>query len=159
MSRFDFLHNKRFADGHLHGERERSRRRGVMFIAALVCLAVAVVVFVLLAKQAAMEHKVIDANRRNMQAAWLAEAGVERASYRLAGDPKYVGETWTVSAQDLAADNSGVVKITVKPFAYQPKPNSRYSICVEADFPDASQYRCRVVKQITVSDREKLRSK
>ncbi len=135
------------------------RRRGAFVIAALGCLAVAVVLFVLLAKQAVLEHQATQANQRNMQAAWLAEAGIERAVYRLAADPKYTGETWTVTAQQLAADDGGVVRITVHPSKYQPKPNSRYTISVVADFPDASQFRCRFAKEIVVADREKIRTR
>ena len=83
------------------------RRRGAVLIVVLVCLAVAAAISVVVVRQIAMERHGVQMNQRGLQASWLAEAGVERAAARLAADPKYAGETWIISAKELAADDSG----------------------------------------------------
>ena len=65
----------------------------------LVCLAVAAAISVVVVRQIATERQAVQMNHRSLQALWLAEAGVERAAARLAADPKYAGETWTISGQ------------------------------------------------------------
>jgi type II secretory pathway component PulK len=113
----------------------------------LVCLAVAAALSVVVVKQIATERRVAQMNERSLQALWLAEAGLERAAARLAAEPKYVGETWTIPAADLAANEGGVVRIQIETVAGRPE---RRSVRVEADYPDAADYRCRQVKQIIV---------
>ena len=103
----------------------------------------------------AMERQAVQMNQRSLQASWLAEAGVERAAARLAADPKYAGETWIISAKELAADDDAVVRIQVETIAGQPE---RRSVRVEADYADAPEYRCRQVKQIVV-DRDAILSR
>ena len=143
--------------------RERNQRTrmlprchcGAILIVVLVCLAVAATMFVLVVKQAAMERQAIRTSQWTLQALWLAEAGVERAAARLAANPSYSGETWSIPAQELAAEYGAAVRIHVETVADQPE---RRLVRVEADYPDASELRCRQVKQIVV-DRDKILSK
>jgi type II secretory pathway component PulK len=121
-------------------------RRGAILIVALVCLAVAAVLFVVLAKQAATEHRVSQSRQWAVQAQWLAEAGVERAVARLAADAAYNGETWSISAEQLASPSSAVVRIRTEAIDDQP---DRRIIHVEADYPNDLQHRARQIKQIT----------
>jgi hypothetical protein len=151
------------------------RQRGAILIVVLVCLAVAAAMSVVVVRQIAAERHVVQMNHRSLQALWLAEAGVERAAARLAADPKYAGETWTIPAEELAAgkrgqspfvhstrravpangdcplfpaaDDGAVVRIQVETIAGQ---SERRSVRVEADYPDAPERRCRQVKQIVV---------
>ena len=88
--------------------------------------------FVLVVRQALAERRAIEMSRSGLQALWLAEAGLERAAARLAADPKYAGETWTISAAELAAGDGAVVRIEVKAIADRPE---RRSVRVEADYP------------------------
>jgi hypothetical protein len=134
---------------------EGNCRRGVVLVVVLVCLMVAAALFVLVVKQAASEHQVIDADYRGLQAAWLAEAGVERAAARLVAQADYAGETWTIPAAELAADEGAVVRIEVKTIAGRPEQRS---VRVEADYPDTPNHRRRQVKQIVV-DREAIRNR
>ena len=137
------------------GHRDFQRRqRGAILVVVLVCLAVATAMSVVVVKQIAAERQAVQMNHRRLQASWLAEAGIERAAARLAADPKYAGETWTISANELAAGESGVVKIQVEAIAGQPE---RRSVRVEADYRDAPELNCRRVKQILV-DRDAIRS-
>lgn len=86
---------------------------------------------------------------RQHQAAWLAEAGVERAVARLRAAPAYTGETWDVPAATLDGDRGGRVEIRVQPLAGQP----RRRIQVTADFPNDPVYRhrCRVDLEVAIA--------
>jgi hypothetical protein len=132
-----------------------SRRScGAVLLVVLVCLALATGMFVLVVKQVGAERKELELNQWSLQAAWLAEAGVERAAAKLAADPKYLGETWTISAAELAGDEGGVVRIRVETVVGKPE---RRTVHIEADYPDAPERRCRQVKQVTV-DRNAIQS-
>ena len=123
------------------------RRRGAILVVVLVCLGMAAAISVIVVRQIATERRAAQTNHRSLQALWLAEAGIERAAARLAADPKYTGETWTIPAGELAIDDSGMVNINVETIAGQAK---RWSVRVEADYTNAPEYRCRYVKQIVV---------
>ncbi|MEN6407146.1 MAG: hypothetical protein ABFC77_11825 [Thermoguttaceae bacterium] len=125
----------------------RDSRRGAILVVVLVAFAMAAVLMVLAVRQVGLERQSQQANLRREQSRWLAEAGVERATARLAADPKYSGETWTVSAKDLAADRGGSVRIDVRAVSKQPK---RREVRVFADWPDEPTWRCRSVKQVFV---------
>jgi Tfp pilus assembly protein PilX len=132
-----------------------AKRRGAVLVVVLVCLALATALLLLVVKQAVAEHKVMQRNQWGLQALWLAEAGVERAAARLAADPKYVGETWTIAAEQLADDDGAAVRIHVETIAGWPE---RRSVVVEADYPAGSELCCRQVKQIVV-DRNAIQSR
>ena len=87
----------------------------------------------------------------DLQAQWLAEAGVERAAARLSADANYRGETWTISAKELAGANDGAVRINVEKDAGRA---NRRRVSVEADYPDDPVHRCRWQKQIVLDRRE-----
>jgi type II secretory pathway component PulK len=123
------------------------KQRGVVLLVVLICLALATTLFVLVVKQAAAERNMLRMSESRLQALWLAEAGLERAAGRLAANPEYVGETWTVADDELAADQGAVVRIRVQTVANRPE---RFSVQVEADYPDASDYCCRQTKQLIV---------
>jgi Tfp pilus assembly protein PilX len=140
------------------------QRRGAVLVVVLVCLAVATVVSVIVVRQIAMQYRAMQVSHGSLQAAWLAEAGIERAAARLAADPKYAGETWSISGkrgQPPFADTEGdcpplpcvVVKIQVETIADQPE---RRSVRVEADYTDAPY--CRQVKEFIV-DRDAILSR
>jgi Tfp pilus assembly protein PilX len=133
----------------------RKHRRGVVLVVIMVCLAVAAALFVLVVQQVAAERRAIENGQRTLQAQWLAEAGIERAAARLIADPKYTGETWTIAAAELAAAEGAVVCIRVETVADRPE---RRSVRVEADYPAASERRCRQVKLIMM-DRDAMTSR
>jgi Tfp pilus assembly protein PilX len=138
------------------GEGTRCRQqRGAILVVVLVCLAVATALSVVVVRQTTAEHQAAQTNHRHLQALWLTEAGVERATARVIADSAYTGETWTISAKELAGDDNGVVRIQVQTIAGQPE---RRSVRVEADYPNAPAYRCRQVKQIVV-DRDAILSR
>ena len=116
-------------------------------VVVLVCLTVAGIMLVVVARQAGIARRTVDRSLRSAQAQWLTEAGVERAVARLAADPAYAGETWHVSAQELGGRDDAEVRIKIKKVAGRP---GRLPVGVEADYPRDALLRCRRVKQIEV---------
>ncbi|MBN1590149.1 MAG: hypothetical protein JW888_11585 [Pirellulales bacterium] len=138
------------------GRRDFQRpRHGAILIVVLVCLAVATAVSIVVVRQIVTERQATQMHFRRLQASWLAEAGIERAAARLAADPEYTGETWTIPANELVSDEGGVVRIHVETIKDQPE---RRSVRVEADYPDMPERRCRQVKEILV-DRDAILSR
>jgi hypothetical protein len=89
----------------------------------------------------------VDEQACQVQAAWLAESGLERAAWRLAAEADYAGETWALSADQLAAADPAVVQIRVETMPEQPH---RRVVHVQADYPDHPQHRARESKQAVV---------
>lgn len=131
-----------------------THRRGAVLIVVLVCLALAIGLFVLVVKQAVAERHAIDRSHDALQSLWLAEAGIERAAARLAADPDYAGETWVISAKKLYRNANAVVRIEIEKIADRP---GQRAVRVEADYPNSPEHRCRRVKQLTI-DRDAIRS-
>ena len=118
----------------------RASRRGAVLIAALVCVAVAAVVFMSAPKMASAQRHPMGNGLWQLQAAWLAESGLERAAERLAAKPDFTGETWNVAPEQLGGSYAAVVRIRVEPVRDQSK--SRL-VRVEADYPDHPHDRAR----------------
>lgn len=123
-------------------------RRGAVLLIVLVALTVASAVLVSVVRLAAADRKAWQGEVRQVQAAWLAESGLERASARLRDDPDYRGETWTIPADALDGRHSGAVNIQVEPAADQP---SQRRIRVTADFPNDPQHRARRTREVVVA--------
>jgi Tfp pilus assembly protein PilX len=125
----------------------RGKRRGVVLILVLACLAIASVLLLTGIKLALSSHRVQRTFGWSVQARLLAESGLERAAAQLAADPDYKGETWKISAKDLSGDEAGTVKIEVKPV---PENDNRRLVKVEADFPDDPLDSVRYSKELTM---------
>ena len=121
----------------------RSRGGMVMFV-AIACLGIAALVFLAILKTAVAERSAIETRHRLEQAGWLAESGLERAAARLAADPTYGGETWSVPAAELDGKAGAAVRIRVEPIDGRA---DRRLVRVEADYPDAPHHRARRSKQ------------
>ena len=113
----------------------------------LVCMMVALVILTSLVTLAAAGRRMTDRQAWQVQATWLAESGLERAAWRLAADADYTGETWTLSAGQMAAADAAVVRIEVETIPEQP---NRRLVRVRADYPDHPQHRARQTKQAVV---------
>jgi Tfp pilus assembly protein PilX len=123
------------------------RRRGMVLIIFLVCLAVAAAMIAATARIALTAHRATQTVSSSAQARLLAESGGERAAAKLAADAAYSGETWTVPAAELGGQDAGVVRIQVKPAAGEEK---RRTIAIQADFPDDPVNYARQEKEIIV---------
>ena len=126
-------------------------RRGALLIVAIVCVGLTAVVLVMLTQLAVAERRALRTNAWQVQAAWLVESGLERAAARLAGDPEYQGENWTIAADLLPDNQPAVVRIQVEPSAQQA---GQCLVRVEADYPDHPQHRARQSKQVVLRNRE-----
>ncbi len=82
-----------------------------------------------------------------MQAEWLAESALARASARLTADRGYRGETWDVPAGALDGTDAGSVTIAVE--AEKGRPGRR-RVRVEADYPRDAARRARYSKHLTI---------
>jgi Tfp pilus assembly protein PilV len=118
-------------------------RRGVALLVLLVSLAVAAAISVSVLRLAALQRRSLEIHQWQAQAEWLAESGLERAAARLAADPAYPGETWTIPAEALGT--GGGVAIRVEPVAGQP---GRRRIHIEADY---SSGRARQTRDATLT--------
>jgi type II secretory pathway component PulK len=123
------------------------KSRGMILVLVLVCLAVAASLIVVAARRAVTADRSVQTDGQNLQAAWLAESGVERASARLATAPQYTGETWSIPAAELDGRHAGKVVIAVQTAADRPE---RRTVRVQADFPDDPQFRFRIIKEIFI---------
>ncbi len=122
-------------------------RRGAALLITLVCLVLLTVIGGALLRLVLLERKLLDSRERLCQSRWLVEAGVERAAARLAAEPGYQGETWTLPAEEIGGSEPGVVNIQV--VAAPDRPAWR-RIVVQADYPRDERRRARMRKQIEV---------
>jgi Tfp pilus assembly protein PilX len=123
----------------------RQKRRGMILILILACLAIATMLLITGVKLAISSHRIARTFGWSVQAQWLAESGMERAAAKLAADADYNGETWKIPAKDLGGDDAGMVKIEVKPI---PERSNGRMVKVEAAFPDDPQDRVRYSKEL-----------
>lgn len=158
-------------NGKHRAERGNGSRDGMILMIAIVCVAVASMVFMAVLKTAVTERSAIEARHWQEQARWLAESGVERAAARLAADPAYRGETWRIPAEEIDGNDAGVVKVevseeqegengkgeegekekesqAVSDSHSSPLISRHFSVRVQADFPDDPHHRARYTKQV-----------
>ena len=124
----------------------RNARRGAVLVIVLACIAVASVLFMSLARAVSTERGSTRKQVWRLQAAWLAESGLQRAAARLADDADYAGETWNLTAEQLGLSDAAVVEIEV---VETDTPNRR-TVRVRADYPNHPQHRCRHAKSVDV---------
>lgn len=121
------------------------RRRGATLVLVLVTLGVALLLCGGLLQLALRQRRLVERQHREAQAAWLVEAGIERAAARLAADPAYEGETWTIPAEQLPTGEPAEVRIAVLPSV---DGAEQRTIEVAADFPAGTELRSRRSKHI-----------
>jgi type II secretory pathway component PulK len=130
-----------------HNHRPRDRR-GAVLAAVLVLAVLAAMLLAVWLKAAVAQHRQLRLRAYDLQAAWLVEAGLERAAARLAADPAYEGESWTVAAEQLQTRHAGQVEIRVASVADQP---ALRQVSVSADYPRDATRRARRGKQIEMA--------
>lgn len=120
--------------------RRRQSRRGAVLVIALVAITMFAAIGGALVRIAVMERKTIDAQQRQRQARRLAEAGVARAAARLAGDPAYRGETWSLAGPQALAGQPASVRIEVDD---HPDKRGWRRITAAADYPSDAAAKAR----------------
>ena len=124
---------------------KRTQRRGLAIIPVLVTLVLVTLYTGILMRQVANRRSTYRDEERRMQAEWLAESGLARASARLDADRLYKGETWEIPAGELGG-LPAVVRITVEPVNDRP---ARRRVRVESDYPRGDAPRARMSKTLT----------
>jgi hypothetical protein len=127
-------------------KRARTERRGVLTVAALVCLLAVMLIAAGVLRLVRSERGLLQNEERRLQADWLVESGLERAVARLGTEPTYRGETWSMTAEDLGGDSAGVVTVTVEP---GPRAGERL-LRVQADYPPDAALRVRAHRELAV---------
>ena len=72
----------------------RRRRRGAVMVAALFCLLIVMAMIGTMLQGALRARRQLHTERNLRQAELLLQAGADRASFRLASEAGYQGETW-----------------------------------------------------------------
>ncbi len=122
--------------------------RGAALIMVLVGLAVATTIFLSVLRLIAVQRQSVELQVRQIQAGWLAESAVQRATARLSAEANYRGETWNISPQDLGGRDGAAIAIRVEDVAGKP---DRRKVHVEADYPADPLQRARQVREAIVS--------
>ncbi len=130
----------------------RSRRSGLTIIAVMLTLSVLVILGSVVLRATALRRGVARGLEHRMQAQWLAESALERARARLAADPAYKGETWTLTPADLGrpatntATPAAQVAITI-----EQANDGTAAIAAVADLPIELPDRTRITKRTRIT--------
>ncbi len=116
------------------------RRRGLVSVAVLIALIVVGLIAAGLLRVALARRSEAEMEERRVQATWLAESALGRASARLAESDAYGGETWEIPAGDLGGRGTGSVVIRVESVPDHP---DRRRVEVRADYPKQASRRAR----------------
>ena len=127
--------------------RQTPSRRGAMIVFAMLALLIVSMVGASLLRTVAMSHRQLQREQLRTQTVWLAESGCDRAIARMRSNPAYAGEVWTVPADQLVADRTAVVQITV---TTDPQSDNHRIVSAAAEYPHDSPQAVRITKQITV---------
>jgi Tfp pilus assembly protein PilV len=127
-------------------EMRAKNQRGFVLVTVIAVLAISMALFGLWARAVVMEHGRLDVQQFRMQAVRLAEAGLRRAAALRAVNPKYVSETWRVSATELDQLHDAEVSTRVIPAA------DGRSLAIEstAQFPASADRRAQSTKRIEI---------
>jgi Tfp pilus assembly protein PilX len=125
-----------------------SPRGGAVLIVALICLLLVTVLAASLTRTVLLQREQVLRDEWRLQAAWLAEAGIDRAAARLSDAADYEGEEWRPELRD-AGSPLGRVRITVA----REEADGGISLArinVTADVPADTTDRARVQRTTTV---------
>lgn len=124
-----------------------SPRRGMAMVAVIACVILLMAVVAVLLRLGSLERRQSRAEERRQQAGWLAESGLERARVALEQNSAYLGEVWTISANEIGGDDSAVVRIEATPI---PDHYDRRSVRAIADYPCEGTRRVRQTRSALI---------
>ena len=93
--------------------RQMRHRRGILLVAVIVCMAVVMGIVGTLLRGALSARRQLRVDRDLRQVELLLDAGVDRAAAKLATDPDYEGETWSIPADEIINAGAGKVVIAI----------------------------------------------
>ena len=116
----------------LDNQKAAIARRGIALLIMIVALVLLLAFSAVLLGLA--RDRLLNLRRREsaVQAELLAESALDRAAAKLALDPTYSGETWTISARELGGRDDA--RVTIKIAGVSKRPNRREARVV-ADYP------------------------
>ncbi len=120
------------------------RSRGAVLICVIVCLAVATLLLATMLKRTLQVRRQLRTERNARQTEWLAQAGAERAAFRLS-DPDYEGERWMLPADAIVGSDPGVVSISVGR-----NSADQASVEVVAEYPSESVFSIRRTRKFLI---------
>jgi hypothetical protein len=121
-------------------------RRGIVLVAVLVLFSVSLTLFGLWSRAVVRESSGLSTLQFRLQAAQLAQAGVERAIALHAADAKFTDEVWSVAAADLDKTHAAQVRIRVAPASNA--GGFRYE--ATAEFPVGALHRAQLTKSVEI---------
>lgn len=127
--------------------RPAGRPRGAALVVAIVCLAIASMLLVSVARLTVIRCGAARDEQWRVQACWLANSALDRAAARLRVDPQYRGETWKIPAESLGGASAGVVRIEVEAIASRADARR---VRVVADYPDHPQLRAQETEETVI---------
>ena len=120
-------------------------RRGHTFLIAVTVLTICSVIIVSLTRTTLQRYAFADRLLLKTQADCIAESAILRASYQLAQDPNYTGETWNVES---LKDDLGLAKAEIEVNAN----TIHVSVAIPSDAPATRQVRVERQRLITSTD-------
>lgn len=100
------------------------RRRGLLILAVLACLTLVAVLAGVWLRLLALERQQARSQQSTLQAEYLANSALDRATAQLAVSAEYRGETWEPSADALGLPLPAKVTIEVEPEKNNPQARS-----------------------------------
>jgi hypothetical protein len=131
-----------------HHTQGRCHRRGAFTVVVLVCLLVSAIVLASLLKLALLHDGQLASVQMRLQAGWLADSALDRAVARLAVDPAYSGESWTIDADRLGGSDPATLVIRVEKEELQ---TDRRRVVVAAVYPAEGTRQARLTRQTTIT--------
>jgi type II secretory pathway component PulK len=119
----------------------RSTRRGAVLVAAMVCVMILALMSAALLRTVSLAREQSRSEARRMQAECVADAAVERTVARLRADPKFEGEKWDITADELQATAPAAVAIHVE------STDNVWKVRIQADFPSDATLRARALRE------------
>ncbi len=127
------------------------RRRGILILAVLACLALVTVLAGVWLRMLALERQQARSQQAVLQAEYLAESAIQRATTQLASSADYRGETWQPAANALATPAKVIIE--VEPDKDNPQARS-IRISAELVGKGPSQVRRRKTQTILLPTKE-----
>jgi type II secretory pathway component PulK len=124
-----------------------SPHRGAALAAALCTLLIVMLIAGAVVKSLVTAHRQSRREQDELQAGWLAEAAVMRATAQLARQADYTSESWR-PAIGTGSEDRGVAQIRVE---RADSPAGRRQIVVQAHYPDHEWRRASAAREITLT--------
>lgn len=118
----------------------------MVVVAAVVAFAIAATFLFYLMKNTLDQQRQMLTHRQEIQADWLAAAGIDRALAKLKQSPDYNGETWRVPADELSDTAAAEVVIQIE----DSNLFNQRKITAQANYPLDTPHRARKTHAKTI---------